>query len=57
PSSSSSYEEKKKEEMFSFNFHLDSEWILLFLDSAPAVLFFSSLSLIVLFWAKIYYAA
>lgn len=44
-------------EVFSFSFHLDTDWIILFLDSAPAILFFSSLSLIVLFWAKIYYAA
>nr|CEL64690.1 TPA: hypothetical protein BN1204_005710 [Neospora caninum Liverpool] len=41
----------------SFESSLDREWILLFLDSAPSLVFFSALSLIVLFWAKIYYAA
>ncbi|EPT32071.1 hypothetical protein TGME49_222310 [Toxoplasma gondii ME49] len=41
----------------SFQFSLDREWIVLFLDSAPSLIFFSALSLIVLFWAKIYYAA
>ncbi|PFH33755.1 hypothetical protein BESB_079710 [Besnoitia besnoiti] len=39
-----------------FRLSLDCEWLLLFLDSAPSLIFFSALSLIILFWAKIYYA-
>lgn len=40
-----------------FNFAIDDEWTVFLLDSAPSLLFFCSLSLVVLFWAKIYYAA
>lgn len=40
-----------------FNFAIDDEWIVFLLDSVPMLLFFCSLSLVVLFWAKIYYAA
>ena len=41
----------------SFNFSLDEEWIVYLLDSFPSLVFCSAVSLVVLFWARIYYAA
>lgn len=40
-----------------FNFSLDEEWIVYLLDSLPALLFCCAVSLVILFWARIYYAA
>lgn len=41
----------------SFNFSLDEEWIVYLFDSFPSLVFCSAVSLVVLFWARIYYAA
>ncbi|OEH78208.1 hypothetical protein cyc_06116 [Cyclospora cayetanensis] len=40
-----------------FNFSLDDEWIVYLLDSLPALIFCCAVSLVILFWARIYYAA
>ncbi|CDJ41277.1 hypothetical protein, conserved [Eimeria tenella] len=40
-----------------FNFSLDEEWIVYLLDSIPSLIFCSAVSLVILFWARIYYAA
>lgn len=40
-----------------FNFSLDEEWLVYLLDSLPALIFCSAVSLVILFWARIYYAA
>ncbi|KAL8448471.1 hypothetical protein Emed_003805 [Eimeria media] len=40
-----------------FNFSIDEEWIVYLLDSLPSLIFCSAVSLVILFWARIYYAA
>lgn len=40
-----------------FNFSLDEEWLVYLLDSLPALIFCCAVSLVILFWARIYYAA
>ncbi|KAL8427976.1 hypothetical protein Efla_004234 [Eimeria flavescens] len=40
-----------------FNFSIDEEWLIYLLDSLPSLIFCSAVSLVILFWARIYYAA
>ncbi|KAL8437798.1 hypothetical protein ACSSS7_000679 [Eimeria intestinalis] len=40
-----------------FNFSIDEEWLVYLFDSLPSLIFCSAVSLVVLFWARIYYAA